>query len=104
MAKPRSLNDAIEDFRTAWWNVYGSHYEGDVEKIAVVFDSVKGKPLTDEEAYQAAYVEAHERYQGDIDIETGERMDDWGYSESERKAFIEGATWARKNLNGGEGS
>ena len=41
-----------------------------------------------------AAAEAADRYQGDVEPESGERFDDWGYSECERRAFVAGAVWA----------
>lgn len=43
----------------------------------------------------SAHEEAARRYKGDIDIESGERFDDWGYAETQRQAFVAGAEYAR---------
>jgi hypothetical protein len=47
-------------------------------------------------ALVAATEEAIARYNGDIDVHTGERVDDWGYSESERQAFVAGTLWSKR--------
>lgn len=45
---------------------------------------------------ERAHKEAHERYQGDWDAFEQEPVDDMGFSESERRAFIAGAEWAAR--------
>lgn len=47
--------------------------------------------MTDAEIHREAY----RRYPEPTDVLTGEPMDDWGYAECERTAFIAGARWAR---------
>ena len=50
----------------------------------------------DKQHLQAATEEASQRYNGDVDVNTGESFDDWGYSAAERQAFVAGAVWERK--------
>jgi hypothetical protein len=42
--------------------------------------------------------EAFKRYQGDWDSYNEERVDDWGYTECERRAFVAGAEFAAEKL------
>lgn len=42
---------------------------------------------------QAARDEAFTRYTGDVDVVTGAPMDDYGYADCKRRAFIAGAAW-----------
>ena len=43
-----------------------------------------------------ARAEAFRRYDGDWDPKEEAEVDDWGYSEAERRAFIAGALWAEE--------
>ena len=43
---------------------------------------------------RAILEEAWLRYPKPVDVITGEPVDDWGYEEYAREAFIAGATWA----------
>ena len=47
-----------------------------------------------EEVAEKAAHEARGRYNADWDFDNNERVDDWGYSEAERKAFVAGALYA----------
>lgn len=42
--------------------------------------------------------EAERRYRDDVDAETGEPVDDWGYSECARRAFEAGAEYAKTGI------
>lgn len=44
----------------------------------------------------AASEEARIRYNGDWDPYEEQRVDDWGYSEAERRAFVAGALFAHR--------
>lgn len=41
--------------------------------------------------------EAWRLYPESYDNETGVHLDDWGYAECQRKAFLAGVKWARNN-------
>lgn len=55
--------------------------------------------MSDTSALRAlAAEEAFKRYQGDWDSYNEERVDDWGYTECERRAFVAGAMFAGEKL------
>lgn len=37
-------------------------------------------------------------YNDNVDAETGQEFDDWGYTDTARSAFIAGAAWAEKEM------
>ena len=45
-----------------------------------------------------AAAEAADRYNGDWDFYEERAIDDWGYAEAERRAFVAGAVWADERL------
>ena len=47
---------------------------------------------------RAILEEAWLKYPKPVDVITGEPVDDWGYEEYAREAFIAGATWASGRL------
>jgi len=49
---------------------------------------------------RAARVEAFKRYKGDEDPATGKIVDDWGYSDAERLAFMAGFKHALDLIGG----
>lgn len=49
------------------------------------------------ESERDARAEAEVRYRGDVDPD-GQRVDDWGFADCERDAFVAGAEWARKQI------
>lgn len=51
---------------------------------------------TNREKLIAATEEAMKRYTGDVDVDTGACVDDWGYSAAEVQAFVAGSVWERK--------
>lgn len=53
-----------------------------------------GRPMSD----MNPRAEAYRRYQGDTDVFTGDPVDDWGYTDCQREAFIAGAEWAVAQL------
>lgn len=55
--------------------------------------------MSDIQALQAAASEeAAKRYTGDWDAYNEEFVDDWGYAEAERRAFVAGALFAAEKL------
>lgn len=47
-----------------------------------------------EHVWSLIIANAFDRYPEPTDAETGEPVDDWGFAESDRAAFIEGARFA----------
>ena len=54
--------------------------------------------MTTDNFTEAARAEAEKRHQGDWDPFEQEPVDDWGFAEAERRAFVTGAEWARTRL------
>ena len=54
--------------------------------------------MTTDPFTEAARAEAEKRHQGDWDPFEQGPIDDWGFAEAERRAFVTGAVWARTHL------
>ena len=95
VARIRVERDATTEFPVAekvrgGWQTGVHHYPDD--SVAEVLGIYIWHPREVHRAVlDSATEEAIARYDGDVDRETGAAVDDWGYSECQRQAFVAGA-------------
>lgn len=77
-----------EKVRGGWQNGVMFYPDTDVTKVM-------GSYVTQPDRDRIAQ-EARRRHPDPVDVITGDPMDDWGYEEVQRLAFIAGAMWAAR--------